>query len=367
MYKPESGMKKIINVLFVVLIFISMNTGKLFSEPRNVLIEYLTGTWCGNCPCGHQTLSSIVSMYPQTIILAYHGFSNDPWRQFNGNGIINLLGFSATPTADIDRGNVVSLGDYSQWITGVQNRYNSSPDTRINLTVTSKIYDEATRLLNISFDATALGKLQGQYKINFVISENNLIYQQNFYSQCGTPGYVQDYVHGHVVRTMLNGESGENLNSNNLWNINQTITKTISASIDNSWVAGNCNIVAFIYKDSPNLAYAEVEQAKEESVTGTVGINGDPDIIPDGYSLSQNFPNPFNPVTNIKFYLPLDGNVSFKVYDIFGKEVENYSGGFMRKGSYNVQFNGENLASGIYFYSLKAGSYFDRKKMILIK
>ena len=85
--------------------------------------------------------------------------------------------------------------------------------------------------------------------------------------------------------------------------------------------------------------------------------------------MSQNYPNPFNPVTNIRFTLPesFEGNVSLKVYDVTGKEVSTLLNNFLNEGSYSVIFDGSKLSSGIYFYSIKAGSYSDIKRMILIK
>lgn len=362
-------MKIIFKVLLIIFI---INTGNSFSTvPRNVLVEFCTGTWCGWCPCGHQALNSIYSVYPQTIAIAYHGgaSSADPWKNFYGNGIRALMGFSAYPTAVIDRGNTPSnpYVTYDQWYGKVEYRYTSSPNSNVNLVVTSKNYNETTRELSLTLNATALENLTGQYKVNFVIVENNLIYQQNHYSQCGATGYIPDYVHTHVCRSMVNEPTGENLNSNNIWNLNQTLTKNVVTVLDPEWVSANCKLITFVYKDSSILALANVEQALEERVAGTVGISGNSEEIPNEYSLSQNYPNPFNPATSIKFYLPEDGKVSFKVYDIFGKEVENYVDGFLNKGIYNVQFDGTNLSSGIYFYTFKAGNYFDKKKMVLVK
>ncbi|MEP7146059.1 MAG: Omp28-related outer membrane protein [bacterium] len=360
-------MKKITFIFAITLIFMISFFNNSYSIPRNGLIEYVTGTWCGNCPCGHQTLNTINSQYPQTIVLAYHAFSNDPWRNFNGNQIVSLLNFSATPSVVIDREFSVSNLNYPLWISSVQNSYAAKPDTKINLVVGSKSYNESTRELSLTVNATPLEALTGQYKINFVIVENNLIYPQNVYSQCGTAGVIQNYVHNHVVRNMINNAEGENLNSGNTWNTNQLISKNIVTVVNTGWNEANSKVVVFVYKDNAPLASANVEQAIEESVTGTVGISGNETGIADNYSLSQNFPNPFNPATSIKFSLPGDGNVSFKIFDISGKEVSNYVDGFLRKGSYNVEFDGTGFSSGVYFYVLKTDNFVDKKKMILIK
>ena len=337
-----------------------------FSAPRNVLIEYVTGTWCGNCPCGHQTLNTISSQYPQTIIIAYHAFNSDPWKVFNGNEIVSLMGFSSTPTASIDRNNTVGNGNYSQWISGVQNRYASSPESRVSIDVISKSFNESTRELNFTVNSTALQNLSGQYKITFVITENNLIYEQNFYSNCGTPGIVLDYVHNHVTRTIVNGAQGEILNSGNSWNANQTYTKNISVVLDPSWIPANSKIIAFVNKAESNFSLSMIEQAIEEDVT-TVGISGNSNDVPGSFLLFQNYPNPFNPSTVIRYSLSENRFVELKVYDLIGKEVASLVSEKQNAGNYEVKFNANTLSSGIYIYALTAGNFSDKKKMLLLK
>jgi len=89
--------------------------------------------------------------------------------------------------------------------------------------------------------------------------------------------------------------------------------------------------------------------------------------IPKDYSLYQNYPNPFNPTTKIRFDNPKSGNVTLKVYDLLGKEVALLVNETKQAGSYIVDFNGQNLSSGVYFYKLESGNYTDVKRMILIR
>lgn len=84
------------------------------------------------------------------------------------------------------------------------------------------------------------------------------------------------------------------------------------------------------------------------------------------YNLSQNYPNPFNPSTVISYRLPVIGFVTLKVYDILGREVATLVNEEKPAGEYEVEFNGTNLPSGIYFYQL-ARQYSETKKMILLK
>jgi hypothetical protein len=85
------------------------------------------------------------------------------------------------------------------------------------------------------------------------------------------------------------------------------------------------------------------------------------------YSLSQNFPNPFNPSTVISFQLPVSGNVILKVYDVLGNEVATLVDEYKNAGSYEVEFKANNLSSGTYFYQLKTDDYLETKKIMLLK
>jgi hypothetical protein len=85
------------------------------------------------------------------------------------------------------------------------------------------------------------------------------------------------------------------------------------------------------------------------------------------YKLFQNYPNPFNPATRIKFDIPVTGFVSLKIYNVMGWEVESLVNENLREGSYEVEFNGMNKASGIYYYKIITENFQEVKKMILVK
>jgi hypothetical protein len=103
----------------------------------------------------------------------------------------------------------------------------------------------------------------------------------------------------------------------------------------------------------------EFELKKESALT--------PTDVPTEYSLYSNYPNPFNPTTNIKFDLPSDGLVQLKVFDILGNEVATLINEQKVAGRYEVNFNASSLASGVYIYKIQAGSFINSKKMILLK
>lgn len=101
-----------------------------------------------------------------------------------------------------------------------------------------------------------------------------------------------------------------------------------------------------------------------------IGIQGDNNInnaAPKQYDLSQNYPNPFNPSTTIKYSLPKDGKVTLKIYDITGKEIKTLVNDIKLAGNYTIDFNGSNLASGVYFYRIQTGDFVQTKRMVLVK
>ena len=94
--------------------------------------------------------------------------------------------------------------------------------------------------------------------------------------------------------------------------------------------------------------------------------------IPSVFWVKQNYPNPFNPVTNIVYNLPVDAEVSLKIFNLLGQEVKSMVNGVQNKGRYEVKLNGSNLASGMYIYVLEANTstgnnFREVKKMVLVK
>lgn len=88
---------------------------------------------------------------------------------------------------------------------------------------------------------------------------------------------------------------------------------------------------------------------------------------PTKFSLEQNYPDPFNPSTTFRYSIPNESKVVIKVYDILGNEMETLVNEEKPAGTYEVEFDGTGLPSGIYFYQLKTGKFLETKKMVLLK
>ena len=114
--------------------------------------------------------------------------------------------------------------------------------------------------------------------------------------------------------------------------------------------------------------YMDQLQIKKNGVTDITNEPG----TPTNFSLSQNYPNPFNPSTVVSYSLPTNSFVSLIIYDLLGREVKTLINNEQNSGTYQVQWNGENnygskVSSGTYIYTIRTGSYYEARKMVLLK
>jgi hypothetical protein len=91
------------------------------------------------------------------------------------------------------------------------------------------------------------------------------------------------------------------------------------------------------------------------------------EIIPEEFALFQNFPNPFNPTTVISYQLPVNSDVTLKVFDVLGNEIATMVDEFKIAGRYEIQFNATTLTSGVYIYRLNVNDFVSVKKTILLR
>lgn len=361
-------MKKLFSFLTIVSVLFAFSPLLSFAQDtNNVVLEECTGTWCGYCPCGHQIIETIHNNYPNTIFLCYHGPLNygnptDPWAQYSSS-MISMFGFNSFPTAVIGRtSGIVNRG---AWLSYVSLYSTQAPGVKIE--VTDKLYNSSTRTMTCSVKVTALSNLVGNHNISFVLTEDRLVYPQNVYAACGTAGIQNDYIHNYVVKGVINGSTGQQLFDS--CSQGQIFTVPFSYVIPAGFAENNCTLNMFVFKNTaPYTNSATIQNGYKVAVSDfPTGIAHTGTVVND-YKLGQNYPNPFNPTTNIKFNVPKNTWATFKIYDMLGKEVATYLDHYyIEAGEYNVEFNGANLPSGIYFYKLMTKDFTDIKKMSLVK
>jgi hypothetical protein len=175
-------------------------------------------------------------------------------------------------------------------------------------------------------------------KINTILSHNNILYV------------------GTRDSGLFNASAGnwESTNRNaGIFSLNIT---ALSSDTNNIYVGDNCGLVY----SGPFSSIFYIKKNNTE--------------IPTDYKLIQNFPNPFNPSTNIKFEIPpsksgqaKNNYVTLKIYDALGREIATLVNEQLKAGTYQVDWNGSSYASGVYYYRLTAGDFVETKKMLLVK
>lgn len=181
---------------------------------------------------------------------------------------------------------------------------------------------------------------------------------------------------------------------------------TVSNSVKYNWKIKRTNSNSYLYFRSDSLGYARkftIRKSKLDSIANSfgligdsvqcawscsaklandsangevrvltikansVGINNISAVIPFEYKLFNNYPNPFNPVTNIKFDIPQKSFIVLKIYDVIGKELAILINEKLDAGSYIYQWGASEFPSGVYFYKIEANNFIETKRMVLIK
>ncbi len=131
---------------------------------------------------------------------------------------------------------------------------------------------------------------------------------------------------------------------------------------------------SLIWDDTKNAIYAGAHAGEWAKILQAYLVTGIPSVVVQAepgvvsvFSLAQNYPNPFNPSTKIQFSLPQQSFVQLKIYNTLGQEVATPVSGKLTAGRHSINFNGRNLASGLYVYRITAGNFTSVKKMMLLK
>ncbi len=332
----------------------------------HVLYEQWTSSTCGPCASNNPTVDAFISSHADSVVaVKYHvGWpspGNDPMYLHN-------------PTQSYDRRNYYGVNSVPHiWVEGViepvypyttagslQNPFierNSAPTPvrTVNVISSRPTADSIHSVVTVTVMNTLMSRMTNTY-LRVQAVERVVEYA----SPPGTNGektFYDVFRHSYPTSlgTLLPAEPG-------------TYIYEFTYKIDPVWIDTNIYTIAFVQNDNTHEVYGA---GKSETTQFVIDV-GSENVSPYAFHLEKNYPNPFNPVTSIKYSIPEHAKVRLSVYNVIGQKVTDLVNKSQSAGRYTVQWNGKDnrgsaVSSGIYFYRLTAGNKVMQNKMLLVK
>ncbi len=348
-------MKRLLGAIWAISTVALLLTWKADAQQQSVLVEMFTNSHCGVCPPAHAALSAYASGTNGIFVryIYYHTlfpYSDDPLAQANTADPAarnQYYGpFGATPVTFFD--GALQSNSYSGWAAALNSRIAATRQLEITLNgsrIANGVSVTATVRATAAISATDL-------KIFFALVENSTYVGRNGVSP-------QNY----ILRKMINGANGEAFAIAN----GQTLPETRQTTFTNVSDPARTGVVVFVQSagtknvlQSQYIPYATLTSVQSGSE------------LPSEFRLEQNFPNPFNPTTEIRYQIPEVSHVTLKLYDVLGREVATLLNEVQNVGFKSVRFDASGLASGVYYYRLQAidankSTFLEGKKLVLLR
>jgi hypothetical protein len=331
----------------------SFNT---YDTPRDmVVLEIGTGTWCQYCPGAALGAEDMIDNGHNVAVVEYHGGGTDQYINTYSTARINYYGVPGYPTAYFDGilsfvGGNHTTSMYSNYLPLFNRRQPIKSAFAIDMTATHTGN-------NYQVQVTVIKKAAIRYThmaLIMALTESNIQFAWQGQTEVNW-----------VERTMSPNQNGTTLNfaSSDTQVVNLTFTRTAS------WAFHELEIAAFIQ----NLDNKEILQGTKQHLDSlTTAIDNELAVLPQETQLMNNYPNPFNPSTNISYSLKTPGMVSLDIYNMLGQKVRTLVNSQVDAGEHFAIWDGRDdsgaqSASGTYFVKLNAGDYSSTKKMVLLK
>ncbi len=244
---------------------------------RKVLLEEFTGVGCVQCPGGSATIENLLLSFPNNLVAIsihtgnfarernWHPDQKYDFRTTDGDNLTSsIFGGEpfAYPSASVNREKTNTNTFFrveNEWAVVVEDEIKTPAAAAINITHS---FDETSRELGIDLEIIPLEIVPADVRVTVIITENNIIDYQKDVNAPGD-GWVQDYKHKHVLRDIVTAFDGDIISPNGL-TPSTTEELSFSATIPNEWDANNCDIIAFIHRNTADSR--EVLQAEEAHI-----------------------------------------------------------------------------------------------------
>ncbi len=330
---------------------------------KRVFLEEWTGTWCGWCPYGVDSIHAIMERYPDNLVVAsYH---NGDAMEFISDADQTWLGVKFFPGGFVDRnyyaGEQYTMVGRDMW--GKYVEAQAAKTTPVDITFSNKTYDRATKQTTITVNVKFLEDVQPPLRLNLLLMESGQNYLHKLF---GNPNQtiINPFFHEHVVKQLLPDALGTEVLGTNPGAAGTMFSQQYSFVSKDS-IPENAELVAFVHRSTAN-GIGEVLQVNDHYVVDDILTAVDAPLS-TSFAVLENYPNPFNPATTIVYSIPAASRVTLVVTDMMGREVARLADDDKAAGTYTATWNSGALASGTYVARLVAGNTVITRSMTLIK
>ena len=348
----------------------------LQSEPsrdKRVLLEEFTGTWCGWCPYGVDSIHAMLARYGNELVVISHHY-NDAMSILSNSTIVYYLKGKYFPGGTMDRtkfpAEADTIIDRGAWGLKLDEILTATPQAPIGISFLEKNYNPANKQMSCKVQVKFFEAVAKPTKITLVQTESGQNYLQKLF---GNPAITEIYpfYHEHVVRQMIPDVFGEVLTDAPMLAGSSVEHQFSFTSVDSVWA--NSELVVIVEENAGSTIGPVLQVYDEGLVDGIEGISAiEPRQAPTEYAL-QNYPNPLsagvsgNAVTTISYSLPKSSAVRITIFDMLGRQVATLVNEIKEAGSYTAQWNAHHLNAGIYLCKYETGSATITRKMTVVK
>lgn len=337
-------------------------------QPKTAFLEKITGNWCGWCPGGVMLMRELEERGEDVVVAAIHG--GDAMSFQDGDRWIGHYADGAGyPSGAIDRAYAPGEEHIMIGRGGWEAAVVATAATPLSVALEHG-WNEETRAVSITINAEAFDDLEGDFRFNAYIMENDIpavgqgYAQRNYYNgnqqfandpinaplvTAGDP--MNNFEHDHVVRAMLGGHRGVSGEIPNSISEGETFSYTFEYTLPANFEADKVEVVGFVSKEGETLSGHEVYDVKKAKLTdgGPVSVSEKTNGLSNDVTV---YPNPFNGALNVSYELSKTSDVQLEVVNVTGQIVERIELPATPAGAHTFSFDGSELANGVYFLNV---------------
>lgn len=337
------------------------------NEPRKVVYEEGTGTWCGWCPRGTVFMDSMAKAYPKDFIgIAVHNADPMTVAAYDA-GIGKFPGFSGYPGVIVDRSVVIDPKDLFDVFEDAKKELNPF-SLKQNFS-----YDAATRKVTVNLKTKAAMTYKGAFRFNVVITEDGVkgttskyaqtnYYADNKFGPMGgyeslpNPVPASKMVYNHVARAILGGFAGAANSIPASIVENDEYTYSFNYTLPNTIKENNIHVIGMVIDSESGAIMNSVSQDFSEKTVGAKDV-----FVNDAINV---YPNPMNDVANIEINAQNNENVNVSIINMMGQQVATKDYGKLN-GEFVLPLNASNFPTGVYTIHVKIGDKLSSKQIVV--